>query len=330
MAQSPSYLDVMKWTDAECRDYLIAQRWPNGIACPRCGTLEPWTITRKSKTKNKVTTLWKCRGCKKQFSATVGTIFEDSKIPLSKWFAAIYMMVQSKKGVSAHQIHRQLGVTYKSAWYMCHRIREAMREKGPRPILTGTIEADETYVGGKARGAPMARSRRKFREGQASGIKDKQIVFGLLQRGGEARTIVIPNVKSATTRESMAQHIDFSKAELMTDGHSAYRRIRHFMPHGVVDHEREYVNSDDPTVHTQGIENYWSLLKRGLIGTFHHVDAAYLPQYLHEFEFRFNRRDLTDADRFQALLGRTNGRLTWYQERPSLRLADASEPEPAS
>lgn len=203
MVESPSYLDVLEWSDDECRDYLIAQRWPNGVACPRCGTLEPWTITRKSKTKNKVTTLFKCRGCKRQFTPTVGTIFEDSKIPLSKWFAAIYMMVQSKKGVSAHQIHRQLGVTYKSAWYMCHRIREAMREKGDRPILTGTIEAEETYVGGKARGAPAARARRALKRGKPGGTKNKQIVFGLLQRGEEARTIVIPNVKAATTRESM-------------------------------------------------------------------------------------------------------------------------------
>lgn len=116
----------------------------------------------------------------------------------------------------------------------------------------------------------------------------------------------------------------------MTDGHTAYRRIRDFMPHATVDHEREYVNADDPSIHTQGIENYWSLLKRGIIGTFHHVDAAYLPQYLHEFEYRFNRRDLTDADRFARLMSRTQGRLTWYRERPTLDLADASEPEGSS
>ena len=196
-----------------------------------------------------------------------GTIFEASKLPLSKWFAAIYLMCESKKGVSAHQVHQQLGIQYRSAWYMCRRIREAMREKGPRPILTGAIEADETYVGGKVRGAPMARSRRKARQGRAYPLQDKAIVFGLLQRG-------------------------------------------------------------EPDVHTQGIENYWSILKRGLTGVFHHVDPAYLPQYLHEFEYRFNRRQITDAERFQALLRRVTGRLEWYRERPAL--ADASEPEPAS
>ena len=325
---APSYLEVLRWSDAECRAYLEAQRWPTGPACPKCGNIGAWTITRRSKTKNKVSQFYCCKACKRQFTATVGTIFEDSKIPLSKWFAAIYLMCESKKGVSAHQLHRQLGIQYRSAWYMCHRIREAMREKGPRPILTGAIEADETYVGGKVRGAPMARSRRKARKGQAYALGDKVIVFGLLQRGGEARTIVIPNVKHATARGRLARHIDFSKAKLYTDGHPAYRGIRHFLPHAYVDHEREYVKRDAPEVHTQGIDGYWSILKRGLTGVFHHVGPAYLPQYLHEFEYRFNRRQITDAERFQALLGQVTGRLEWYRERPAL--GGASEPESAS
>ena len=126
-------------------------RWPDGPWCPKCGEKDPYPVVRKTRTKNTVKALYKCRACLRQFTATVGTIFEDSKIPLSKWFAAIYLMCASKKGISAHQIHRQLGITYKSAWFMCHRIREAMKDKS-FPKLTGTVEADETYVGGKPRG----------------------------------------------------------------------------------------------------------------------------------------------------------------------------------
>ena len=199
---------------------------------------------------------------------------------------------------------------------MCHRIREAMKEKGERPILTGTIEADETYVGGKARGAPVARARRRARRNQSSGIADKSIVFGLLQRGGEVRTIVVPNVKHVTTRDAMARHIDFRNARLVTDGHSAYRRINRFMPHAYVDHDTEYVSRDHPEVHTQGIENYWSIFKRGLIGTFHHVTPQYLGQYLPEFEYRFNRRRITDGERFADLLSRPQGRVTWWCRTP--------------
>jgi len=142
-----TYRKVMRWTDEECRAYLEKMRWPDGVVCPKCGVAEPYRITRKTKTKNTVQTLFKCRKCRKQFTTTVGTIFEDSKIPLSKWFAAIYLMCSSKKGVSAHQIHRQLEITYKSAWYMCHRVRDAMKDKNPQ-LLEGTVEADETYIGG--------------------------------------------------------------------------------------------------------------------------------------------------------------------------------------
>src|SRR3972149_1834789 len=194
MSASQSFHDVMRWTDEECRTFLEAQRWPDGPICPKCGEADPYTITRKSATKNVVRTLYKCRKCRKQFTATVGTIFEDSHIPLSKWFAAIYMMCSSKKGVSAHQIHRSLGVTYKSAWFMCHRVREAMTENGAPPRV-GIIEADETYVGGKSRrGHPVAHHERMQIELEAKGLTahqhikgkrhprmDKAAVFGILE-----------------------------------------------------------------------------------------------------------------------------------------------------
>ena len=146
-----TFLTVLQWTNDECRSYLEGQRWPDGPICPKCGGVEPYTITRKSKTKNTVQSLYKCRDCKRQFTATIGTIFEDSKIPLNKWFAAIYLMCASKKGVSAHQIHRQLDITYKSAWFMCHRVREAMAGNGALQPLSGTIEADETFLYPKRR-----------------------------------------------------------------------------------------------------------------------------------------------------------------------------------
>lgn len=146
-----TFLSVLKWTDNECRAFLEAGRWPNGPVCPKCGAENPYRIERRSKTKNAVKSLYRCRDCRKDYTATVGTIFEDSKIPLQKWFAAIYLMASSKKGISAHQIHRQLEITYKSAWFMCHRIREAMKSKDFTP-LKGVVEADETYVGGKPRG----------------------------------------------------------------------------------------------------------------------------------------------------------------------------------
>src|SRR2546421_10588100 len=136
---------VLKWTEDECRDYLERMRWPNGAQCPKCGAPNPYKITRRSKTKNQVRHLYRCRSCMRQYTATVGTIFEDSKIPLSKWFATIFLMCESKKGISAHQIHREMGVAYRSAWFMCHRIREAMNDENPEP-LSGIVEADETYI----------------------------------------------------------------------------------------------------------------------------------------------------------------------------------------
>jgi len=247
----------------------------------------------------------------------VGTIFEDSKIPLNKWFAAIFLMCSSKKGISAHWMHRNLDITYKSAWYMCHRIREAMREKG-FDLLSGTIEADETYIHPRTRrGHPTWHENVKDevemglrpKPAPKAPYQDNPTVFGILERGGRVRTVKVPAATSAVLKPIMGQMIDMSNARLITDGHSAYRQISRYLPHDVIDHEVEYVRGQ---VHTQGIENYWSLLKRGLYGVFHHVGEGYLPQYLNEFEFRFNRRRVSDAERFAALMGQTQGRLLWY------------------
>jgi len=315
-----SFLNVLKWSDEECRDYLEMQRWPTGPVCPKCGAENPYRISRKSATKNLVKNLYRCRECRKDYTATVGTIFEDSKIPLSKWFAAIYLMCASKKGMSAHQIHRELDVTYKSAWFMCHRIREAMRDKDLFP-LTGTVEADETYIyPHRKRGHKVLHER--IRDEEQMGIRKpgpkgptlegKQVVFGIKERGGRVRSIVVPDNKARTLRPLLHQHVDPS-ARLMTDQAAVYRTIKGHLHHEMINHEIEYVRGD---VHTQGIEGYWSILKRGLNGTFHHVGVGYLGHYLHEFEFRFNSRKTSDAERFSALMAQMQGRVEWFCQNP--------------
>jgi transposase-like protein len=251
-----SFHEIMQWTDEQCRTFLEQQRWPNGAICPKCGADKPYQMTRKSKTKNLVSSFYKCRACRKQFTATVGTIFEDSHIPLSKWFAGIYLMCASKKGVSAHQLHRMLGLHYRSAWFMAHRIREAMRvSDGP---LAGIIEADETYVGGKhRRGHPVANHERRQIELEAKGFTarqhlkarphpraDKAVVFGMIERGGRVRSRHVPDATAATLAPIMIRDIDVKNSRLITDGHRAYKLIKHQMLHDVINHELEYVRGD--------------------------------------------------------------------------------------
>ncbi len=315
-----SFLEVLKWEDGQCREFLEARRWPNGPICPKCGAENPYRIERRARSKNIVSKLYRCRACRKDYTATVGTIFEDSHIPLSKWFAAIYLMAASKKGISAHQLHRQLDITYKSAWFMCHRIREAMRTKEFAPLM-GVIEADETYVGGKLRGHRAHRAARNVAatgNPRAASLKAaydrKTPVFGIKERGGRVRTHVIPHVSQEAIERSIWENVDRQNARLFTDEHPVYHHLSKMLPHGIIRHKSEYVRGE---IHTQGIESYWAILKRGLYGTFHHVDAGYLGCYLNEFEFRFNRRAVSDAERFAALVSSTRGsRLTWFCRTP--------------
>ena len=228
-------------------------------------------------------------------------------------------MCASKQGISAHQLHRQLDLTYKSAWFMCHRIRRAMEGKGLLTPLNGVIEADETYVGGRQRGHAVQREFIKdeiemgLRSKHENPRKDKAVVFGMLERGGRVRTQKVSDATGPTLRPIMTKSIDLKKSRLITDGHPAYRLIRNHLPHDVIRHEIEYVHGD---IHTQGIENYWSILKRGLYGVFHHVDEGFLPCYLSEFDFRFNRRKISDAERFASLMSQLQGRVLWYCRTP--------------
>ncbi len=323
MPQDLTFHDVMRWSDEQCRRYLEMMRWGDNPTCPKCGAEEPYRITRKSRTKNHVSHLFKCRECKRQFSTTVGTIFEDSKIPLHKWFAAIYLMCASKKSISAHQLHRSLNVTYKSAWFMCHRIRNAMSETDNIPF-SGIVEVDETYVGSKSkRGHKVWHERIKDEEEMGLRPKTKRApldgktpVFGMLERDGRVKSQVVDAPRADTLRPIIMDKVDAANTTLISDRHPAYRNMKRELPHETVNHELEYVRRDNPIIHTQNIENYWSIFKRGIVGTFHHIGEGYLPMYLNEFDFRANRRKISDGERFASLMAQTQGRLLWYCRTP--------------
>ncbi len=258
-------------TDAECRSYLVELRWPNGVSCPRCASKKISNLTTRKK--------FECDACRYQFSATAGTIFHDSHLGLPKWFLAIFLMCEAKKSMSALQLKRTMGVSYKTAWYMCHRIREAMRDQNEIP-LTGTVEVDETYLGGKTRGLGGGRGRN---------MRNKQMILGALQRDGQIRlkTGGWPNKK--TLHKFVADQVSPNAETVYTDGNSAYFGINTpTRPHETVEHARgEYVRGD---VHTNSIESAFGLFKRAVVGSFHQISVKHIDRYLDEFEFRFNNR----------------------------------------
>lgn len=287
------------FTDADkAREYLEALRWPNGPVCPHCGT-EGGHYALKGKSHR--AGLLKCKDCRKQFSVTVGTVFERSKIPLNKWLLAVHLMCASKKAMSSHQIHRMLGVTYKSAWFMTHRIREAMKP-GSAGLMGeggGVVEADETFWGNNGKQPKGAR-----------GFAHKMKVVSLVERGGEKRSLVVPNVNAKTLRSVLEANVSKS-AHLMTDEHAGYTLVgREFASHGVTRHSRgEYANGQ---VHSNTAEASFSLLKRGLVGTFHHVGEQHLQRYVTEFDFRWNHRKATDRERSDTLLQSIAGKRLTY------------------
>ncbi|MPY70145.1 MAG: IS1595 family transposase [Alphaproteobacteria bacterium] len=293
--------------DNKARKYLESLRWENGRFCPYCGEAE-----RTSKVGGRAG-YYRCLSCKKQFTVRVGTIFERSHIPLHKWVAAFYLMASSKKGISAHQLHRMLGITYKSAWFMAHRIREAMRpgsDFGPMGGEGKTVEADETYVGGKL--ANMHRDKRKAVS--AGGSWGKEMVFSLVERGGSVRSVHTPSVNAATLRPILIAQVDRASL-LVTDDAGQYRHMKRDFNHEVVNHSAgEYVRGE---AHTTTIEGYFSILKRGVTGTYHHVSQQHLKRYLAEFDFRYNERaglKVDDTMRAEkAIKGAEGKRLTYQQ-----------------
>jgi transposase-like protein len=255
-------------SDERCREYLEHLRWPDGPQCPKCGERSISRIeTRK---------LFECNSCRHQFSVTAGTVFHDSHLPLSKWFMAIYLMGESKKGISARQLQRMLDVTYKTAWYLAHRIRSAMEEDSPIP-LTGIVEVDETYFGG----------RRKGPAGRGTG---KAMVLAAVQRGGEIRLRLGDRPNRVTLHRFIDDTVADEAEAIHTDAWAAYRGIQdEDTRHEFVNHHRgEYVRG---IVHTNTVEGVWSLLKRSVIGSYHQLSVKHLPAYLDEVAFRFNNRD---------------------------------------
>jgi transposase-like protein len=287
-----------------CIQFMTPLRWPNGIKCPNCGSTEhSYLKTRR---------VWKCRAkaCRKQFSIKVGTIMEDSPLGLDKWLAAIWLIANAKNGISSWEVHRALGITQKSAWFLLHRIRLAM-QTGTFHKLSGEVEVDETFIGGKARNMHADKRAEKIHGRGACG---KAVVIGILERGKEVRTKVIPNTKKKTVQAEVREHVEPGSL-VCTDALKSYEGLSTAYIHEAVDHAVEYVRGN---VHTNGLENYWSLLKRCIRGTYVSVEPFHLFRYLDEEAFRFNERKRpdetikTDSERFVQVLGMIAGKRLTY------------------
>src|SRR5271166_3740829 len=261
------------------REYAAKRLWPNGVTCPRCGSAK---VTFSEKHDR-----WQCSShhALRQFTLKTGTIFEDSPLPLDKWIVAMWLVVNCKNGVSSYEIHRALGITQKSAWFMSHRIRLAL-QAGGCDKLCGEIEADETFIGGKARNMHVDVRQRRI---TGTGGKDKTAVMGILQRGGKVRATVIPNRKKKALQAEVKKHVEAGSA-LYTDALLSYNGLAGEYAHEVIDHAVAYV---DGNVHTNSLENFWSLLKRSISGTYVSVEPFHLFRYLDEQAYRFNQRHLT-------------------------------------
>jgi transposase-like protein len=295
------------------RKWLEAELWPEGPICPHCGTVGEATALKGNAHRPGV---YQCNAtqCREQFTVTVGTLYERSKIPLNKWLAATHLMMASKKGVSALQIGRMLGLSKKTAWFLCHRIRESLGDTAPAPMGGAgmTVEADETVIGGKERNKRLSK-----RNPKNIGAVGKQITFTLVERDGRARSFHVANVSGATLAPIILKHVN-RQSSLMTDDAGQYRPIGvSFARHETVNHGiEEYVRGD---VHSNTVEGYFSILKRGVYGTFHSVSEAHLHRYLKEFDWRYSNREalgVSDAERMRrAIPGIVGKRLTYRRTR---------------
>ncbi len=309
----------------KAREHLEAIHWPDGPVCPHCGNCDQARITKLSG-KSTRPGVHKCKECRKPFTVTVGTVFERSKVPLNKWVLATHLMAASKKGISAHQLHRMLGVTYKTAWFMSHRIREAMKENtdtsGPLGGEGKTVEADETYIGKRDR--PYVSPQRKGRpylKNRKGGIQ-KRTVVALVERGGKVRSFHIDQANKETVRDILVRNAD-RKSNLYTDESRLYTVTgKEYNSHETVNHSaKEYARGK---VHTNTIENVFSVFKRGMRGIYQHCGEAHLHRYLAEFDFRYNHRSalkISDNERANALLAGARGKRLTYRRTGEATLA---------
>jgi len=267
-------------TQRKCEVFLKQSRWPSGIQCPKCGANHPyWIASRK---------VWECSACAYQFSVTTGTIFHRSRTPLRKWFFAIWFMSTEKKGIAAKQLERTLDVTYKTAWRMAMQVRKAMKPGyGFDNKLAGVVEVDNAYIGGKSTGGKCGR-----------GAPGKTTVIGLKERDGDMVAMVVPDLKASTIREILNENVYLDAELLVTDELPSYRPAAKGRTHAIITHSQTFVNGN---VHVMGVESFWSLFKRAIIGVYHRVSAKYLQTYLNEFVFRFNNRH--NPQMFETILG---------------------------
>jgi transposase-like protein len=293
---------IRYFTDPDvCLKFVVELCWPTGPVCPRCqGQNLSFLSTRR---------LWKCKACKKQFSVKVGTIFEDSPLGLDKWLAAIWLIANAKNGISSWEIHRAIGITQKSAWHMLHRIRLAM-QTGTFEKMGGTVEADETFIGGKARNMHKSKRERKI---TGTGGSGKSIVMGLLERHGpdkvsRVKVKVVPNNRKGTVQTEIRANVQ-PGSEVFTDALKSYEGLDPDYVHDSIDHAERYVNG---RVHTNGMENFWSLLKRAIKGTYVSVEPWHLFRYLDEEAFRFNERIGNDTERFLDVVKGIVGKRVTY------------------
>lgn len=288
-----------------CIAYLVAKRWPNGVTCPECGSDKVIYLANQRR--------WKCKGNhpRPQFSVKVGTVMEDSPIGLDKWLMAMWLVGNCKNGISSYEIARALGVTQKTAWFLDHRIRFAWHGEATDKA-TGHVEADETFIGGKARNMHVAERKRRI---TGTGGKDKTAVMGILERGkdgkpSKVRTTIVPSRKKGTLQSEVRKHVE-AGAALYTDALLSYHGLEGEYAHKVIDHAVAYV---DGATHTNNLENFWALLKRSISGTYVSVEPFHLFRYLDEQSFRFNERKLTDSERFAITVSGVVGkRITWNE-----------------